>query len=277
MQENLSSWDKRVEWLPLEQYSKKYEDLFVMKRENGILEMRMHTNGSTFQHSWKGHNAWGQAWIDIGRDPENEVLIITGTGDQWLTADLSNVWSTPFKEWTDDSKCKMFDDMIKLIENFIFCIDIPTIAAVNGPGGHTEIATLCDITLSTEDADFSDPHFLVGSPAGDGLFLTLQQTIGIKQATYYNYTGKKIDGITAQKLGIVNEVLSRNDLLPRAWELAEMIMKRPRLTRRLNHTLAIRPWKRALVNDLGFHVAHQIFPMSLDEEGVIPRINRLFK
>jgi enoyl-CoA hydratase/carnithine racemase len=246
----------------------------VMTRRDGIIELRMHTNGGPFQQTWKAHNAWNHAWLDVGRDPENEVLIITGTGDRWLTADLTDIWRTPFHDWTDDSKLKMYYDMIKLLENLVFSIDIPTIAAINGPGGHTEIGIMCDITLVTEDTNFFDPHFMVGSPSGDGLALTLQQTMGIKRASYYAYTGKKIDGRTAVELGIANEVLPRERLLPRAWELAEMIMERPRHTRRMNHAILSRPWKRALVNDLGFHVAHQLFPMSLDKEGVLARLQR---
>lgn len=274
MPEALSKWDERVEPSQFEEYSEKYKDFFVMTRRNGILEVRMHTNGGPFRQTWKGHNAFSQAWLEVGRDPENEVLIITGTGDQWLTVDLAEVWHTPFGQWTGDSKLKMYYDMIKLLENLVFCIDVPTIGAINGPGGHLEIATLCDITLCTEDVDFSDPHFMVGGPPGDGMALTLQQTMGFKRASYYAYTSQKIDGPTALQLGMVNEVLPRERLLPRAWELAEMIMQRPRLTRRMTHAILSRPWKRALVDDLGFHAVHQLFPMSLDEEGILARLEQ---
>lgn len=105
------------------------------------------------------------------------------------------------------------------------------------------------------------------------MLLTLQNTIGIKRASYYAYTGRKIDGRTALELGIVNEILPREKLLSRAWELAEMMMERPRAARELTHSIISRPWKQALVNDQGFHLAHQMYHMSNDEDtGFLERL-----
>ncbi len=158
MPENLSSWFERFEPSQFEVYSEKYKDILMMTRRNGILEVRMHTDGGPLKFSWEVHSAWSHAWIDIGRDHENEVMILTGSGDRWLDANPA-VWKTLFKDWTEDDKLKMYHESFRLLENLIFGLDIPTIAAINGPGTHCEIGTLCDITLCTEDADFFDPHF----------------------------------------------------------------------------------------------------------------------
>jgi enoyl-CoA hydratase/carnithine racemase len=127
----------------------------------------------------------------------------------------------------------------------------PTIAAINGPSlAHIEFALLCDITLCSETATIMDPHFLTGVAPGDGPQLGLQELIGTKRASYYLYTG---NGITAQEAlspGLVNETLPAERLLPRAWEIAEMMMRRPRAARRLTHAIVARPWKRRLVQDL---------------------------
>lgn len=273
MAEELDSWDGRLEGSQFEEYSKKYKDYMIMTRRNGILEVRLHTNGGPAVHDWMAHNAWGEAWIDIGRDPENEVLIITGTGDKWQVGN-PEVWKTAYREWSPDSQIKMYHEAFRLIENLVFAIDIPTIGAINGPGTHCEMATLCDITLCTEDADFFDPHFLGGTPPGDGMALTLQQTMGFKNAAYYVYTGKNINGRLAVELGIANECLPRKDLLPRAWEIAEMMMERSKSTRRLSHAILSRPWKQALVNDMGFHLTHQMFDMAMDREHPMERIKK---
>lgn len=274
MAEKLSDWFGRIEPSQFDVYSEKYKEIMLMTRRNGILEVRMHTDGGPLKFSWKVHSMWSQAWIDIGRDPENEVLILTGTGDRWLDAN-PEVWKKLFREWTADDKLKMYHESLRLLENLIFCIDIPTIAAINGPGTHCEIGTLCDITICTEDADFFDPHFLGGTPPGDGMALTLQRTIGIKRAAYYAYTGQKIDGKTALELGIVNEVLPREKLQARAWELAEMMMERSRGARMLTHSILSRPWKRALVEDQGFHLVHQMYDMANDEEGPLARLMKI--
>ena len=257
-----------------EEYSEKYKDFLLMSRRDGIIEVRLHTDGGPYEHSWPAHTAWANAWSDIGRDLENEVMIISGTGDKWVVGN-PDVWTTKFMDWPKQKKLEQYHESLRLLENMIFCIDIPTIGAVNGPGTHCEIATLCDITICTEDADFFDPHYLAGTPPGDGMMLTLQNMIGIKRAAYYAYTSKNINGQTALELGIVSEVLPREKLLPRAWELAEMIMKAPRTTRHLTHSILTRPWKQALINDQGFHLTHQLFDMAIDEEGSYERLKKM--
>lgn len=88
MPEELAEWQTRtggfVRRPVFEEYAAKYADYFVMRRENGIIELRMHTDGGPATFGFPTHNAWGQAWPEIGNDPDNEVLILTGTGDQWL-------------------------------------------------------------------------------------------------------------------------------------------------------------------------------------------------
>jgi enoyl-CoA hydratase/carnithine racemase len=248
-----------------EEYAEKYSDHFVMERRDGIIQLRMHTGGGPALFGFGTHNAWGQAWQEVGNDPENEVLILTGTGDQWLGADPAS-YAEPSHKWPEGFAYEhTYYDAMKLLENLTFAIDIPTIAAINGPSvAHTEIALLCDITLCTEESTIIDPHFLMGVTPGDGQQLSFQELLGTKRAAYYLYTGEQIDARKALELGLVNEVLPTERLLPRAWEIAEMIMKRPRATRRLTHAIIQRPWKRRLVQDLGFGVAHEMFGISTD-------------
>lgn len=254
-----------------EQYKSSYEKFIALTRENGVIECRFHHEGGPAVHSWEAHHAWREAWIDIGRDRKNEVLIVTGTGDRWQIGN-PEVWTTPFREWDREEQLALFHDSRRLIENMVFNIDIPTIGIINGPGTHCELATLCDITLCAEDADFFDPHFLGGTPPGDGMALILQRTIGVKRAAYYAYTGQCIDGRTAVELGLANECLPREELLPRAREIAGMMMERSKMTRHLTHAILSRPWKQAVVQDMGFHLMHQSCEMTTDREGAFARL-----
>lgn len=145
-------------------------------------------------------------------------------------------------------------DAQKHVETFVNALEIPTIAVVNGPGLHTELALLCDITLAAEDANFMDPHFLGGVPPGDGMGLALQALMGTKRAAFRIYTGQSVAAAEALELGVVNEVLPRDELLARAWELAESIMQRPRFARRMTHAITVRPWRKLLTEDMGYHM-----------------------
>lgn len=243
--------------LNFEEYRDKYKDLIYMERRNGIILLRMHTNGGPVLWNENMHNALPQAWRDVGNDPENQVMILTSTGSHWI-GEIDPEAKFPFDYNT------FYVDATKLLETLIFDVDIPTIAAVNGPGIHTEIALLCDITMCTEDSLFQDGHFMLGFVPGDGQLLTFQELIGVKRSAYSIYTGKKIDAKTALEWGLVNEVVAKDKLVDRAWEIGELLMKQSRATRCLTHHLLTRPWKRRLINDFQGHIAQEGFAEHCD-------------
>jgi enoyl-CoA hydratase/carnithine racemase len=246
----------------LEQYAQRYGEHLVMHRDAGILEVRTHTDGSSAVFSRGMLNAWGQALSDIGRDPDNEVLVLTGTGDQWIGGIDPRSFAEPLSSWPSAELYEHYSDGIKLLERLAFDIQIPTIAAINGSGPRLEVALMCDITLCCEDTVIADGNFTVGSVPGDGMHLILQELVGAKRAAHIVYTGRKIDARMALELGLVSEVLPAEQLLPRAREIAEIIMSKPRTSRRLTHALVQRSWQRRVAMDLRSGYAHQLLASS---------------
>jgi len=247
-------------------YREKYATYFKLERHNGILQVQMHTKGGPVMYGLPIHNAWSQLWLDIGNDPDNEVLIFSGTGDKWIAGFDPDFAAQSLDEMPADAFYdQIYTDATKLLEAFIFNIDIPTIACINGSGLHTEFALLCDITLCAEHAELFDPHFKFNLVPGDGQGLTFQELMGVKRAAYFLYTSDKLTAEMAKEMGLVNEVLPLDRLLPRAWEIAEKIMQKPRSIRRLTSAVLRRQWKRRLVEDLGFHIAHELLGMHLKE------------
>lgn len=250
----------------LADYAARYAEHFAISRENGIIEVRMHTNGGPAAFGVGLHNAWTQLWLDVGRDPDNELLIFTGTGDQWIVGpDLEAAAAAgPQPPLPPDTFFEQgYVDATKLLESFVFGIDIPTIACLNGSGLHTEFALLCDITLAADHAELFDPHFSWHIVPGDGQALVFQELMGSKRAAYYMYTSERMSAQTARELGLVNEVLPGDRLLDRAHEIAASIMAKPRHVRRLTSAIVRRPWKRRLVDDLGFHVGHEMLGLRI--------------
>jgi enoyl-CoA hydratase/carnithine racemase len=252
-----------------EEYCAKYARYFRLERQNGVLQVRMHTADGPAVYGFNLHNAWKQLWIDIGNDPDNEVLILVGTGDEWVNrfeADFPTDIPGTLNQWPPDVfHDQAYVDATKVLEAFIFNVDIPTIACINGPGFHTDIALLCDITLCAEHAELFDPHFAADTVPGDGQALTFQELMGVKRAAYYMYTCDRISTQVAKELGLVNEVLPLDRLLPRAQEIAAMIMRRPRHVRRFTSAVVRRQWKRRLVEDLAFHISHEMLGIRLSK------------
>ncbi len=235
-----------------EDYKEKYKDFISMERKEGVILLTMHHEGGPVLWNEAMHNALPQAFHDVGNDLENQVMIMTSTDPYWIGI------SDPEARFRFDHDI-YYIDATKIVENLIFDVDIPTIAAVNGPGFHTELALLCDITICTENAIFQDGHFMVGYVAGDGQFLTFQELLGLKRSAYALYTGQQINAQMAKEWGLVNEIVSKEDLVGRAREIAALIMKQPRATRCMTHHIITRPWKRRLINDFQFHIAQEGF------------------
>lgn len=245
-----------------ESYRERFKDHFFMKRRNGILEVRMHTDGKEAKWGFELHRALPQMFQAVGADRENEVLILTGTGENWLRVfdpesfakqehDPEVFRQTNYDLW--------FLDGTKLQENMLWAIDIPTISVINGPGFHTEFALLADLTICSDDARFVDAHIPLGMVPGDASFLVFQQLIGLKRANFASYFAEPVTAKQALEWGLVNEVHPREKLLSRAWEMAETIMKSERIVRRLTTQIARRPWRRAFQNDFAMHFAHELF------------------
>jgi enoyl-CoA hydratase/carnithine racemase len=242
-----------------EEYSQRYRDHFVLERRKGIVQLRMHTRGGPAVMSLGLHNAWSRVLRDVGSDPSNEVVILTGTGDAWMAGLDRASFERRYRTWPADARYETYYDGVKLLENLVFSVDVPTIGAINGPGYHHELALLCDITLCSSDTSFADTHFLNGAVPGDGQHLAFQELLGLKRTAAALYSGEPINAVQALEYGLVNEVLPTDRLLPRAWELAESVIARPRTTRRMAHAVVQRPWKRRLVDDLAMGRAHQLF------------------
>jgi enoyl-CoA hydratase/carnithine racemase len=138
-------------------------------------------------------------------------------------------------------------------------LEIPTIGLLNGPGFHTEIVLMCDISLAAEGATIFDLHYDIGSVPADGIHNCFQELLGVKRAAYALLTGQAITAEQALEWGMVNEVVPRDALIARAYAIADHIMTQPRTVRRLTTQIVRRPWKQRIVNDLDGGFGIQMF------------------
>ncbi|MCL4500772.1 MAG: crotonase/enoyl-CoA hydratase family protein [Deltaproteobacteria bacterium] len=118
-------------------------------------------------------------------------------------------------------------------------LDVPTIAAVNGPaiGAGCDLTCMCDIRLASDKARFGETFVSVGLIPGDGGAYFLPRVIGYAKALELAFTCRVIDAAEALRIGLVSEVVPHEQLLERSLELAAEIAKQParilRLAKRL--------------------------------------------
>jgi enoyl-CoA hydratase/carnithine racemase len=243
-----------------EEYKKRFQEHYKLeRRDDGVILVQAHTRGGPIQLSVKNHRSLGQLFKAIGADPKNEIMIFTGTGDDFMMDSDSGGFKLEEEDlpyWAYEYAYK--DGRIN-VSSLINDLEIPTIGVLNGPGFHTEICLMCDLTICSEDAIIYDLHYDIGSVPGDGIHCCFQELLGVKRAAYALLTGEAIDAKKALEYGMVNEVVPRAKLLQRAYQLADHIMTQPRTTRRLTTQIVRRPWRQRITNDLDGGFGIQMF------------------
>jgi len=232
----------------LDNYANKYANL-RMKREDGILEVVFHTEGGPLVFNGYVHEALVSAFRDIGDDRDNHVVILTGSGNEFC----AQITAEGFDFFTPTGYDKILREGTKVLENLLD-IEVPIIAAVNGPFTvHSEFALLCDMVLATEDTLFQDvAHPAFGIVPGDGMHILWPEVIGEIRGRYFLLSGQKLSAREAKEYGVVNEIVSRENLLPRAWELARFLKKQNPLTLRYTRMALSQRFRRRLQEGLSY-------------------------
>ena len=239
----------------LEDYAAKYSCIH-MRRENGILEMRFHTDDGPLRWGLVAHGELPDAFADVGRDRDNRVVILTGTGDEF-----SGVRATAgTRSLTQGITANAFDRVHwegrALLMNLLN-IEVPVIAAINGPAWrHAEIPLLSDIVLASDTAAFQDSaHFVSGMLPGDGMHILMPMLMGMNRGRYFLLTGQTLSAQEAKDLGLVAEILPQAEVLARAWQHAEALTQKPTLLLRYTRLMFTEYLRKRMQDLLGYGLA----------------------
>lgn len=166
--------------------------------------------------------AFSEALIDFRDDENLWVAIITGAGERAFCAGadiktlLPRMKEQITKPWLQPVTIMRGLEIYK-----------PLIAAVNGHalGGGLEVALACDIRIASENATFGLPEVRLGLIAGWGGCARLPRVIPIAKAAEILLTGQPMSAQEAYRIGLVNEVVPLDQLMPTAERWAQRIME----------------------------------------------------
>jgi len=128
---------------------------------------------------------------------------------------------------------------IQRIPLCLYSLDVPVIAALNGPaiGAGLDLACMCDVRVSADTAKFAESFVKLGIVPGDGGAWLLPRVVGMPKASLMALTGDAIDAQTALAWGLVTEVVPAAGVLEAALAIARRMAANPshglRLTKRL--------------------------------------------
>jgi enoyl-CoA hydratase len=221
-----------------------YEAIRVDQYPGGIAVIQLNQPGKRNAISIRMRAEMSDCLEKLRDDPGNRLLVITGAGAAFSAGfDLSEFKQT-----------ERFGELFATSARYhrqVWHFPKPTIAAVNGVamGGGFDLATLCDIRICSETAQFGHPEIKFGAPT---VYTPLRWIIGSGLARDLCLTGRRIDAREAHRIGLVSEVVAPDRVLPRAIEIGESILEAP--------MESIRFVKRYLVDnqDKGFEESFQV-------------------
>jgi enoyl-CoA hydratase len=214
-----------------------YHHLLFERRDNGVLLITMNRPDVYNAADEEMHSQLATVWTDLSRDPDTRVAVITGAGKAFSAGgDLAMVQRMAGNY---DRTARMLSEMSDLVYNMTNC-EKPIISAINGVavGAGLVVALLADISICAEDARLGDGHVKLGAAAGDHAAIIWPLLCGMAKARYHLLTGEMVNGVEAERIGLVSKVLPREDVLPEALRVAETLAT--------GSQLAIRLTKRAL-------------------------------
>jgi enoyl-CoA hydratase len=203
-----------------------YHALRLRHHSHGILEIVMSGEGANKSGLATAdahmHRELAEIWRDVDRDPDTRVAVIRGEGKGFSAGgDLHLVeqMATDFNVRT-----RVWREARDLVYNVINCSK-PIVSAMHGPavGAGLVAGLLADISIASKTARIIDGHTRLGVAAGDHAAIVWPLLCGMAKAKYYLMLCEPVSGEEAERIGLVSLAVDENDLLPKAFEVAQKL------------------------------------------------------
>jgi enoyl-CoA hydratase/carnithine racemase len=198
-----------------------YENI-LLEKKNGIAYITVNRPKVLNALSLATMEELGTAFLDIRADSSIRVAILTGAGEKAFVAgadigELAKQEPVSGKEFAHRGQA-----VLNLIEN----LGKPVIACVNGfaLGGGCELALACTMRLASDNAKLGQPEVKLGILPGYGGTQRLPRLVGKGLAMQIVLAGEMITAQEAYRIGLVNEVTTSAELIPRAEAIAAKII-----------------------------------------------------
>jgi len=200
-----------------------YQHLLFNHDDNGVLLVTINRPEVMNATNAVLHYELTQVWQTIDADDRTNVVIITGAGDRAFSVGGDLDWISDMvgnPELTGKVQREAADIVYNLLD-----FEKPVISAINGVavGAGLAIALMADISVMSETARITDGHVKLGVGAGDHAAIIWPILCGMAKAKYYLMTADFIDGVTAERIGLVSICKPQKEVLPEAKRIADKL------------------------------------------------------
>lgn len=204
-----------------------------------ILQITLDTPGKLNAADDAMHGELSRIWRDIDEDPAVSVAMIRGAGKAFSAGGDLDMIDGIMDDF--DTRARTWKEARDIVYNLINCSK-PVVSAMHGPavGAGLVCGLLADISIASKTARIIDGHTRLGVAAGDHAAIVWPLLCGMAKAKYYLLTSDFLDGKEADRIGLVSKAVPRDEVLPRALEIAEKLALGPQS--------ALRWTKRSLNN-----------------------------
>jgi enoyl-CoA hydratase len=219
-----------------------YPNLELDRPASGVLRLTLRAAGRLNAVSGAMHGQLAAVWRSIGDDDETRVVIVRGSdgafsagGDLELVDEIAR---------DPEARRRVFHEARDLVYNIVSCPK-PIVSAMTGPavGAGLAVGLLADISIATPSARIIDGHTKLGVAAGDHAVLVWPLLCGLAKAKYYLLLCEPLDGVEAERIGLVSLCVPDAELEARALEIATRLARGAQPA--IRHTkLALNNWLR---------------------------------
>src|SRR5258707_3364433 len=188
------------------------------------------------------HTELSRVWLDVDRDDECRVAVITGEGKAFSAGGDFEMVEDTLGSFSVVSR--LLQEGADNVHNITNCTK-PVISAINGTavGAGLAVALTADISIAAQTARLTAGHLKLGAAAGDHAAIIWPLLCGMANARYYLLTGEMVNGVEAERIGLVSKGPPRAEVLNEALRVADTLATGSQLAIRLTKK-AMNSWLR---------------------------------
>lgn len=201
------------------------------------------------------------AFTDLEDRDDVRCVVLTGAGDKAFSAGFDiSYHQRHYGEGPEIEEDEgEFEDMVEVVKRF----DYPVIAMINGGtfGGSMNLIASCDLRIAVDDAQFGITPARLGMIYGGDAIGEIMAHVGPANVKEFLLTAEFVDADRAYDMGLLNDVVPRDELEPRTYEMANAIAANAPLS-----LIGMKKVVRALMDKDSLTEAERIWVKEMEEE-----------